>query len=822
MSDESKFPSATPNQSEYGGGQIKVLEGMEAVRKRPGMYIPNTSAEGLHHLVFEIVDNAIDEAMAGHCRNITVTLFGDGSASCLDDGRGIPVDMHATGRPTLEVVLTKLHAGGKFEKNAYKVSGGLHGVGITVVNALSTWLNVEVYRGGNVHRMAFARGDVTEEFKTGEATSLRGTLVHFLPDPEIFNETTFTFDVLAQRFRELAFLTRGVRIRLVDERPGHQREMDFFYEGGIAAFVKHLNANKETLSPEPISLEGRADPPFEVDIAIQYNDTYSETVYSFVNAINTYEGGTHLSAFRSALTRTMNKYALQHSLVKESEVPDGEDWREGLVAVISVRMPEPQFGGQSKRNLGSKEIQKPVESAITEILGTYLEEHPAIAKRMVEKAILAMRARDAAKKSRELVRRKTALSSGGLPGKLAECSSRDREATELFLVEGDSAGGSAKKGRNRETQAILPLRGKILNVEKARIDKMLQHQEIQTIIQALGTGIGSESFDAKELRYGKIVIMTDADVDGSHIRTLLLTFFFRHMPELIRGGRIFVAQPPLYKLTRGKRVEYIRDEEMMVGTLLDLGAEQSRVALLGADGLPGAPVAGPRLVDLLAVVREIDEMAVRLARRGISLRTYLSLRSPDNKLPLYRVRRTGARAEFLHSEEALRGIEAKWSAEMGQPVAWWHEGEDPPPGDDAPTAIVEFRWRNKLDEALAKLATFGFDANDVRSGSTEPRFVVTDAKGREIRVTDLSAVVKAVQKVGREGIELGRFKGLGEMNADELCDTTMDPSKRILLRVRLEDAVAADRMFTVLMGELVEPRRRFIETHALDVAELDV
>jgi len=793
------------------------------------MYIPNTSAEGLHHLVFEVVDNSIDEAMAGHCQNIVLTLHGDGSASILDDGRGIPVEMHSTGVPTLEVVLTKLHAGGKFDntgapggRSAYKVSGGLHGVGVTVVNALSDWFRVEVYRDGRVHRMAFARGDIAKPLAAGEATPRRGTFVRFHPDPELFHETEFQFETLAQRMRELAFLTRGVRIRLIDERPGREHETDFHYEGGIAAFVKHLNANKDTLSPEPIYLEGRSEPPFEVDVALQYNDTYTETVYSFVNSINTYEGGTHLSAFRSALTRTMNKYALQHGLVKESEVPDGEDWREGLVAVVSVRMPEPQFGGQSKRNLGSREIQKPVEQGVAELLGTYLEENPAVAKRMVDKAILAMRAREAARKSRELVRRKTALSSGGLPGKLAECSSRDRETTELFLVEGDSAGGSAKQGRDRETQAILPLRGKILNVEKARIDKMLQHQEIQTIVQALGTGIGFESFDPDALRYGKIVIMTDADVDGSHIRTLLLTFFYRHMGELIRRGKVFVAQPPLFRVTRGKRVEYVHSEQQMTAVLLDLGCDVAKVSVLGRGESGATPLLGPRLRDLLRIVVELDEMAVRLARRGVSLRVFLESRSDDGRLPLYRVRRGDGAPRFLYDEAELAAVEAAWSAELGHEVAWWREGEDPPPNDAPEAAIVEFRWRGAFDSAVERLDSFGLAATDLRAAPTEARFAVVDEKGVETRVPDLVGVVRVVQKIGRRGNEVQRFKGLGEMNADELRDTTMARDQRTLLRVRLEDAVAADRIFTVLMGEQVEPRRRFIETHALDVAELDV
>jgi DNA gyrase subunit B len=620
--------------------------------------------------------------------------------------------------------------------------------------------------------------------------------------------------------RELAFLNRGLRIRLIDERAGREHELDFQYDGGISAFVKHLNENKQVISADPVHVHVK-DPPFEIDVALQYNDTYGETIYSFVNAINTIEGGTHLAAFRSALTRTLNKYAVEHGLVKEGEQPSGEDWREGLVAVVSVRMPEPQFGGQSKRNLGSREIGRPVEQAVAEGLGNYLEEHPSEAREMVEKGKLAMEAREAARKSRELVRRKTALSSGGLPGKLAECSSRDREATELFLVEGDSAGGSAKQGRNRETQAILPLRGKILNVEKARIDKMLQHQEIQTIIQALGTGIG-EDFDVESLRYGKIVIMTDADVDGSHIRTLLLTFFFRHMSELIRRGRIFVAQPPLYRVERGKRAEYIHSDAQYSATLVALGTETARVSPLDADGQPvGEAIGAERLRELLQVLSEVGDVVSRLNRRGLTLESYLAARGPDGRLPLYRVREGRGAWRFIYGEEEFDGFAQAVAAPLGREVVWWHQGEDSPPSQPPDATLVEFRWRQILQSALDRLAGMGIHAHHLRARDEEPRFLVSDGKD-ERRVADLESVAAAVLALGKKGIQVTRYKGLGEMNPDQLADTTMVPEKRTLLRVRLDDAVAADRIFTVLMGEQVEPRRIFIETHALDVAELDV
>ncbi len=809
---------------EYGADQIKVLEGLTAVRKRPGMYIPNTSLEGLHHLVFEVVDNSIDEAIAGRCDAISITLLADGSCRVTDAGSGIPVDIHkASGKPALEVIMTTLHAGGKFDNQAYKVSGGLHGVGISVVNALSSQLNVEVHRHDHIHRMSFERGIVSSEMSVDEATDRTGTVIHFLPDDEIFDELDFHFDTLQTRMREMAFLTRGVRIRLVDERPGREHEVDFQYEGGIAAFVQHLNQNKPVVNPQPIYIHTAVD-PFEVDLALQYNDTYSETLYSFVNNINTYEGGTHLSAFRAALTRTMNRYALSAGHVKEGQVPSGEDWREGLTAIVSVRMPEPQFGGQSKRSLGSREIGRPVEQALAEGLGIYLEEHPSIGKKMVDKATLAMRARDAARKSRELVRRKTALSSGGLPGKLAECSSRDRDATELFLVEGDSAGGSAKQGRDRKTQAILPLRGKILNVEKARIDKMLRHQEILTIIQALGTGIGAESFDATGLRYGKIIIMTDADVDGSHIRTLLLTFFFRHMPELIRLGRIFVAQPPLYRVKRGRKIEYVHSEGEMTATLLRLGAAVSRVSRLAPDGESsvGEPLAGGQVTELVAIVRQLDDVRARLRRRGVALPHYLSSRrASDDLLPLYRYRRRDEDWTFLYTEEEFDHLQDSLAGDLGRDPLWYFEGDDAPPGDEPDATLVEFRWRGALETAIAALRALGFEVDELSSDDDDPKFIVASDRSEQ-RVTDLHGVVDWVLRSGKQGIDVQRFKGLGEMNPTQLRETTMDREVRTLMRVTSEDAVAADRMFTVLMGEQVAPRRRFIETHALDVAELDV
>ncbi len=831
---------------DYGADQIKILEGLEAVRKRPGMYVPNTASEGLHHLVFEVVDNSVDEAMAYRCDSISVTILPGDEIRVTDNGSGIPVGMHKkAGTSALEVIMTTLHAGGKFDGQAYKVSGGLHGVGVSVVNALSEWLKVTVHRDGRVHRMEFRRGDRSSPIAAGEVTDRTGTVIHFKPDPEMFSELEFHFDTLAQRLRELAFLTPGLHIRLVDERTGREHELDFQYDGGIAAFVRHLNLNRALVNPEPIHLRG-CESPFEVDVAIQYNDTYTETVYSFVNAINTYEGGTHLSAFRSVLTRTMNDYAQSAGLLKDSDVPSGEDWREGLVAVVSVRMPEPQFGGQSKRNLGSREIQKPVQQIVAEGLRTYLEEHPAIGKAMVQKALLAMRARDAARKSRELVRRKTALSSGGLPGKLAECSSRDREETEVFLVEGDSAGGSAKQGRDRRTQAILPLRGKILNVEKARIDKMLKHQEIQTIIQALGTGIGVESFNPDALRYGKIIIMTDADVDGSHIRTLLLTFFFRHMAELIRRGRVYVAQPPLYRIKTGKRVRYVHSDGEMRTWLMRVALDRAELRRIGADGSPDeavdAVMRGDELRELVDVVELLHDIEARLLRRGVHLKDYTGSCDHDGRYPLYRVTPRQNEARWIYTEDAYDRFIAEQDALLPrdpEPVAAAEgiameavaprellvhiEGDDSLVSEEPDVSVVEFRWRPSFVSALERLANLGYGIDELHATSDEAAFCITAGKD-ENRVADLRGVVGALLRIGESGIEgqKTRFKGLGEMNPEELRETTMDRDVRTLLRVRLEDAVAADRMFTVLMGEQVEPRRRFIQTHALDVADLDV
>ncbi|NUN53494.1 MAG: DNA gyrase subunit B, partial [Planctomycetaceae bacterium] len=623
--------SDRPAQDGYDANSIQVLEGLEAVRKRPGMYIGDTALRGLHHLVWEIVDNSVDEALAGVCTEITVAVDEENAVCVTDNGRGMPVGLHAkTGKDALEVVLTTLHAGGKFDHDSYKVSGGLHGVGASVVNALSEWFRVEVHRDGKSWEMEFEKGGrVSVPVRLIGPSGRRGTIVTFRPDRTIFEETSFHHDTLSKRLRELAFLNRGLRIRLVDDRNG--ADETFHYEGGIREFVAHLNASREPVHPEILHFEREVD-GHQLEIAFQYNDGYSETLFSFVNNINTIEGGTHLAGFRTALTRTLNQYARTRTGIKEDELPEGEDYREGLTAVVAVKVPDPKFEGQTKTKLGNREVQSHVETMLGEMLGHFLEENPATARRILDKAVTASRAREAARKQRDLVRRKGALLGGGLPGKLADCSSGDPAESEVFLVEGDSAGGTAKQGRDRRFQAILPLRGKILNVEKARLDQMLRHEEIQTIIQALGTGIGDD-FDLAKLRYHKIIVMCDADVDGSHIRTLLLTFFYRQMPRLVEGGHVYVAQPPLFRVRRGKREEYIHSDREMKEVLLRLGAEAVSV-----EDLDGARViAGEAMRELLDALTALELLAAALRRRGVPPEQYFAARNADGTCPAHAV-----------------------------------------------------------------------------------------------------------------------------------------------------------------------------------------
>jgi DNA gyrase subunit B len=798
---------------------IKVLEGLEGVRRRPAMYIGDTSSAGLHHLVYEVVDNSIDEALAGFCTEIEVMVGADDSVSVTDNGRGIPVDIHETEkRSALEVVMTKLHAGGKFDHKLYKVSGGLHGVGVSVVNALSEWMEIEVYLKGRVYFQSYKRGKPVRPVQERGTTNRRGTKVVFKPDPTIFGDTELNFNTIATHMRELAFLNSAVTISIVDEASGRKEE--YHYKDGIKAFIKYLSENKTAVHTGVVYFR-RAEGDLEVEVGMQYNDGYSETFLSFVNTINTLEGGTHVSGFRAALTKTFNKYMKKEGLIKEDErAPQGDDFREGLTAVLSLRLPEPQFESQTKIKLGNREVQGIVESVVTEELGNFLEENPALARAISRKVIVSMRARDAARKAKELVHRKEVLASGNLPGKLADCSSRDAASTEVFLVEGDSAGGTAKMGRDRRFQAVLPLRGKILNVEKARIEKVLSHEEIRTIVRALGTGIGSEEFDISKARYGKIVLMTDADVDGSHIRTLLLTFFYRQMRELIEKMYLYIAQPPLFRVKRGKQERYVHSEKEMKEELLRLGADSAKVALKGSK----VTLEGAALRDVLRLVSEIEQIARLVSRRGMQFETYL--RARDKKrggCPRYRVV-AGKEETLLYSDEEyarfMRGKEKrgekKTPSKEAAPVAGAQEEES--------FVVQEFHERDRLEKLLRDIEKFGLGA-DLYLEPEEPvadqRFMVS-CENEQMPANSLREVLDRVRTMGSKGLEIQRYKGLGEMNANQLWETTLDPARRSMLRVTLENAAAAEEMFSTLMGPGVEVRRSFIEKYALDVKSLDI
>jgi len=816
---ESQPPSSPAPQDQYGAEQIQVLEGLEHVRKRPAMYIGDTGLGGLHHLVHEVVDNSVDEALAGHCNDIEVVLRADGSVSVTDNGRGIPVDIHKElNMPAVTVVMTRLNAGGKFDRSAYKVSGGLHGVGVSCVNALSDRLTVEVYTRGHVYRQAFARGEPTTELETIGKSERNGTRVTFSPDPQIFKDRVFHYDTLAKRMREIAFLNRGLRVTIADEREEPRRE-SFFYEGGIREFISELNRGREAVHPEPLFFEGEQEGTL-VEIAFQYTQSYDERILSFCNNIHTREGGTHLSGFKTALTRTLNNYAKRENLFKKNEALSGEDFREGITGVVSVKVPEPQFEGQTKMKLGNSEVQGIVETIVGTQLGNYLEENPKLGRGLVDKALNAWRAREAARTARDLVRRKNALSGGGLPGKLADCTSRNRGETELYLVEGDSAGGSAKQGRDRAFQAILPLRGKILNVEKARIDKMLSHEEIRTIITAIGTGIGSEEFDVERLRYGKIIIMTDADVDGSHIRTLLLTFFFRHMPQLIEAGHIYVAQPPLYRLEKGRWSEYVFDEESLARRLQSVGVEGS--ALFDAANGSATRYEGDGLGELLALLAAMERIFTAMERRGVDLAEYLSQRDgTTGALPTARTR-TGSEERwwFEGQREAREAYVADIGRKLGHEPVLAHERDGPEAVAQAEIVVSEFPDGREVSRHTRRLLELGIDPRRFLAGEHAGFRIVRS--GQELQVPSLRDALKTIRKLGLEGLNLQRYKGLGEMNAGQLWETTMEPGNRTLLRVCLEDAVKADEMFSILMGASVEDRRSFIERHALEVQDLDV
>ena len=811
------------SESDYKADNIKVLEGLEAVRKRPGMYIGDTSERGLHHLVYEIVDNSIDESLAGQCDRIEITIHIDNSVTVVDNGRGIPVDMHATEKlPAAEVVLTKLHAGGKFDKGAYKVSGGLHGVGLSVVNALAEHLEVEIKRDGKVYQQAYERGAPLAPLKEMGTSTDRGTRITFKPDSTIFETEDFSFDLLSQRLRELAFLNRGLRIFIEDER--HDKKHEFYYEGGIVSFVEHLNRVKTAVHPKVVYVQGEKDGT-DVEIALQWNDGYTETVYSFANNINTTEGGTHLSGFKAALTRTINNYAAGSNLLKKDEDNlQGDDVREGLTGVISVKVQEPQFEGQTKTRLGNSDVKGIVEALINERLAAYFAEHPGDAKKIVSKGIEAARVREATRKAKDLARRKGALDSASLPGKLADCQERDPALSEIFLVEGDSAGGSAKQGRDRRNQAILPLKGKILNVEKARFDKMLSSQEIRLLLTALGAGVKDE-YNPEKLRYHTVIIMTDADVDGSHIRTLLLTFFYRQIPDLVEKGYLYIAQPPLYKVKRGKQERYLKDEGSLEDYLIEKGTENLRLRSAESNGNGGGTalgrdVKGAALQSFVKKVVRMDKL-LQLMTRKHKERALIEalLLQPDFN------------AERLRDQKELEDLAIQLASyinllapEVG-PMSSVVE-EDPEHnslklvcatrsnGSGIRTVIdreflasPEYRELKRLHGEL------------VASGHSP--FILEDGE-RSSELRTHKDLLDFVMERGKKGQYIQRYKGLGEMNPNQLWETTMDPESRVLLQVRVEDGVEADIIFSTLMGDHVEPRRKFIEDNALTVRNLDI
>ncbi|HXG86512.1 MAG TPA: DNA topoisomerase (ATP-hydrolyzing) subunit B [Pyrinomonadaceae bacterium] len=805
----------TKAKSDYGADSITVLEGRDAVRKRPAMYIGSTSDIGLHHLVYEVVDNSVDEALAGYCDTIDVTIHMDDSITVIDNGRGIPTGIHKEeGRSAAEVVMTILHAGGKFDSNSYKVSGGLHGVGVSCVNFLSEWLKLEIWRDGKTHEMEFRAGIPVAPLKQTGKTDKRGTKITFKPDSTIFETTIYSFDKLSERLREKAFLNKGIRIFIKDEREEPEKSHEFYYKGGIAEFVKHLNRSKVVLHDEPVYVEQISD-ALSVEVAMQYNDSYDEKVYSFANNINTVDGGTHLSGFRGAITRTINAYAQSSGLSKDFKTAlTGDDVREGLVAVISVKLPQPQFEGQTKGKLNS-DVKGAVESFLNEKLGEFFEQNPAVAKKIVGKAVDAARAREAARKAREIVR-KSALGSSTLPGKLADCQEKDPALSELYLVEGDSAGGSAKQGRNRKNQAVLPLKGKILNVEKSRFDKMLGHSEIKAMITALGTGIGREDFDLSKLRYHKIAIMTDADVDGSHIRTLLLTFFYRQMPELVEAGHIYIAQPPLYKVKRGRKEEYIKDENSMLRYMMRQATSEIVLKSTAND----KTYEGRELSKLLEQVTQFERYCARFARRlGNDKRLLKTLLDAFNGKDGIMMTQKIKLRQVFEKEELMLQIEGKL-AEAGYKTELLNDEEHG-------LAEIEITFANGtpliFDWNLANYVEFqkALDLKGILELELPTPFVLGE-NGTSEEIATREELLEKVLATAKKEIGIQRYKGLGEMNPEQLWETTMDPEKRTLLQVRVEDAIETDEVFTVLMGDQVEPRRKFIEDNALDVKNLDV
>jgi DNA gyrase subunit B len=795
----------TKGSKSYGASDIKVLEGLEAVRKRPAMYIGNTGFEGLHHLVYEVVDNSIDESLAGYCDRIEVDVLTDNSVVVVDNGRGIPVDMHKTEHiPALEVVMTKLHAGGKFDHKTYTVSGGLHGVGVSVVNALSEFLEVEVYRDGKVYYQRYERGIPKTGVIIKGDTNKKGTKIHFMPDNTIFDTIEFDFETLSRRMRELAFLTKGVRIKILDDRTGKKK--DFMYEGGIRSFVEYLNKNKEVLHTKPIYMSGEKNRVI-IEVALQYNTSFKENIFTFANNINTKEGGFHLIGFKSALTRSINQYLQNSPLSKNfKDKLSGDDVREGLTGIISVKLPDPQFEGQTKTKLGNSEVKGQVETLVNDGLSSFFEENPRIIKAVLSKVIDAARAREAARKARDLARRKGILFDHSLPGKLADCQERDPIHSEIFIVEGDSAGGSAKQGRNRRFQAILPLRGKILNVEKARFDKMISSEEIRTMIAALGTGIGDQEYNIDSLRYHKVIIMTDADVDGSHIRTLLLTFFFRQMPELIEKGYLYVAQPPLYRVVDGKKEQFVKDEDGFNSMILER-ISQKETLVMGSE----EKVSGKALAGLLKSLIKFYDNVGKLSRMGYSTR-FIEFLVFQGKADRRLFKDQGFIERFVKQleEEKFRVTDVHMDEERGN---------------------YEFAVTETINGGQTFAVSWEF------LSSPELKFLVNTSEkirmlsgagcglleDNEIRVIEKPReVLRELLEKGKKGLSIQRYKGLGEMNPGQLWQTTMDPERRTLLKVEIEDVVEADDIFTVLMGDKVEPRREFIQNNALQVTELDI
>lgn len=884
MSDAGPTPESTPvpaAKDDYSEESISVLEGLSAVRKRPGMYVGGTDATGLHHLVWETVDNAVDEALAGHCDEIKVVIGVDESMSVIDNGRGIPVGPYKhenpdlNGRPTVEIVMTILHAGGKFDSNSYKVSGGLHGVGVSCVNALAEWLEVEVARNGQLHAITFERGEVSTPLRVLGPADGTGTKIHWRPDPQIFENISHNYDTIANRLRERAFLNPGIKIVLTDER-GEGKHETFKFDDGIAEMVRFLADGKNTVS-EVVSISAESEDGRSVtDVAFMYTDAYSEFTQAFTNNINNPDGGTHLSGFKTALTRTFNNYAKQSNLLKGTATVSGDDWREGIIAVIAVKIPDPAFNNQVKERLLNPEVEGLVSSAVGDALNNWCEQNPAMAKKICQKAAMAAEAREAARKARDLTRRKGALDSGGLPGKLYDCTSKDVESSELYLVEGDSAGGSAKGGRDHNTQAILPLKGKILNVEKARLDKILGFEEIRAIIQALSCGIGADEFDISKLRYGKIIIMTDADVDGSHIRTLLLTFFFRQMPELVRQGRIFIAQPPLFQVTRRKKSEYVLNERKMRAVLGRLGVDGATLIAYNEDRSERLRISGDKLAELLHILESLEDLSQVLGRRGITLPGLLGLRSQDptgeNRMP--RLRMHVPRVEFEGRDNAeanqIAGEHFFWSEADEDAFRAEHKlgaadpdleevidaDHDSTP-DSRPSTRQELHEVKEIEKQFVRLQALGLTDADYTfkqkksvTGLPEPTRFEMLIEGKKVAavakaasgntetentsansvvtaegaapVVNLEQLVAAIHEAGKRGMEIKRFKGLGEMDADQLWDTTMNPENRVLLRVTWDTASEAEKLFSILMGDDVEPRRKYIEDHALEVKNLDV